>query len=160
MQLIVESTRDGWSVVRTERRTKIIGCWGVKCRKKVNAQQISLHLGRSISVERVNVVNVERIFAWYRKLEIKRLQAGWESFVCSLFSCIKESESHYSITIVSVYLDLSVHVSSFPNFEPNENCALLGYYVTSNGNYLPTFRENLSVPSSGFKTIKPWGWER
>jgi ABC-type enterochelin transport system substrate-binding protein len=75
MQLIVESTRDGRSVVWTERRTKIIGCRGVKCRKKANAQQSSLHRGRSISVERVNVVNVERIFVWYRKLEIKRLQA-------------------------------------------------------------------------------------
>ena len=34
---------------------------------------------------------------------------------------------------------------------PLENCALLGYYRASNGNFLPTFRENLSVSSSGFK---------
>ena len=33
-----------------------------------------------------------------------------------------------------------------------ENCALLGYYATSSGNLLvPTFRDNLSVPSSGVK---------
>jgi hypothetical protein len=31
------------------------------------------------------------------------------------------------------------------------NVALLGYYAASSGNYLPTFRDNLSVPSSGFK---------
>jgi len=27
-----------------------------------------------------------------------------------------------------------------------ENCALLGYYTASSGNFLPTFRYNLSVP--------------
>ena len=35
-----------------------------------------------------------------------------------------------------------------------ENCALLGYYAASSGNFLPTFRDNLSVPSSGFKNSK------
>jgi len=29
-----------------------------------------------------------------------------------------------------------------------ENCARLGYYAASNGTLLPTFRDNLSVPSS------------
>ena len=29
-----------------------------------------------------------------------------------------------------------------------ENCALLGYYEASSGNFLPTFRDNLSVSSS------------
>ena len=28
-----------------------------------------------------------------------------------------------------------------------EICALLGYYAASNGNTLPTFRDNVSVPS-------------
>jgi len=32
--------------------------------------------------------------------------------------------------------------------EVDENCALLDYYAVSNGNFLPTFRDNLSVPSS------------
>jgi hypothetical protein len=36
--------------------------------------------------------------------------------------------------------------------EVAENCALLGYYAASSGNFLLTFRGNLSVPSSGFKT--------
>ena len=34
------------------------------------------------------------------------------------------------------------------------NCALLGYYTACSVNYLPTFRDNLSVPSSRVK--KPW----
>ena len=33
--------------------------------------------------------------------------------------------------------------------EVAENCALLGYYAASSGNILPTFRDNLLVPSSG-----------
>ena len=31
-----------------------------------------------------------------------------------------------------------------------EVCALLAYYAASNSNLLPTYRDNLSVPSSGF----------
>jgi hypothetical protein len=30
----------------------------------------------------------------------------------------------------------------------DENCALLGYYAGSSGNFLPIFQDNLSVPSS------------
>jgi len=33
----------------------------------------------------------------------------------------------------------------------DENCALLGYYAARSGNILPTFRDNLSVPSTVFK---------
>jgi len=32
-----------------------------------------------------------------------------------------------------------------------ENCALMGHYAASNGNSLPTFRDSLSVPSSGLR---------
>ena len=32
-----------------------------------------------------------------------------------------------------------------------ENCALMGYYAVSSGNFFPTFRDNLSVLSSEFK---------
>jgi hypothetical protein len=35
-----------------------------------------------------------------------------------------------------------------------ENCALVGYYAASSGNSLPTFRDNVSVPSSKFKNPK------
>jgi len=38
--------------------------------------------------------------------------------------------------------------------EGDENCALLGYYVASGGNSLPTSRNNLSVPSSRVKNPK------
>jgi len=41
-------------------------------------------------------------------------------------------------------------ISSFC-YKVAENCALLGYYTASSGNFLPTFHNNPSVPSSGFK---------
>ena len=34
------------------------------------------------------------------------------------------------------------------------NCVHLGHYAVSSGNLLPTFRDNLSVPSAGFKNPK------
>jgi hypothetical protein len=33
--------------------------------------------------------------------------------------------------------------------EVDKHCVLLGCYAASGGNFLPTFRDNLSVPSSG-----------
>jgi hypothetical protein len=36
-----------------------------------------------------------------------------------------------------------------------ENSALLGYYAASSGNFLPTFRDNLSVPSLRVKNPYP-----
>jgi len=34
-----------------------------------------------------------------------------------------------------------------------KNWAFLGNYEASSGDFLPTFRDNLSVPSSGFKNL-------
>jgi len=34
-------------------------------------------------------------------------------------------------------------------------CALLEYYAASSGKFFPTFRDNLSVPSSRFKILEP-----
>jgi len=38
--------------------------------------------------------------------------------------------------------------------EADGYCVLLGYYAASSGSFLPTFRDNLSVPSSGFKNLR------
>ena len=37
----------------------------------------------------------------------------------------------------------------------HENCALLDYCTASSGNFLPTFRDNLSVPSSMVRKPSP-----
>jgi len=34
-----------------------------------------------------------------------------------------------------------------------DNRAFLGYHAANSGNFLPTFRDNLSVPTSGFKNL-------
>ena len=38
--------------------------------------------------------------------------------------------------------------------EADGHCTLLGYYAASSGNFLPTFQDNLLVPSSGVKNPK------
>jgi hypothetical protein len=38
--------------------------------------------------------------------------------------------------------------------DADENCALLGHYAASSSNFLPTFRDNVSVASSGFKNTR------
>jgi hypothetical protein len=40
--------------------------------------------------------------------------------------------------------------------EVDENYSLLGYYAASGGNFLPTFRNNLSVPSSASRIQKEY----
>jgi hypothetical protein len=37
----------------------------------------------------------------------------------------------------------------------DENCVLLGHYAASSGNFLPTFRDNLSVQSPKIRTRRP-----
>ena len=46
---------------------------------------------------------------------------------------------------------ISVNAEVSENLLPLENCALLGCYAESSGNFLPTFQYKLSVPSSGVK---------
>ena len=47
-----------------------------------------------------------------------------------------------------------LYVISGVRREVDENCVLLGYYAASSGDSLPTFRDNLLVPSSGFLTLE------
>jgi hypothetical protein len=51
--------------------------------------------------------------------------------------------------IISLY---SVKWLVFITEEEREICGLLGYYAASYGNCLPTFRDNVSVPSSRVKS--------
>ena len=37
------------------------------------------------------------------------------------------------------------------DIEKNLNCPLVGNYAAKSGNFLPTFRDNLSIPSSRVK---------
>ena len=44
-------------------------------------------------------------------------------------------------------LPINLVISGFRH-EVEENCAVLGYYGASSGNFLPMFRDNLSVDPS------------
>jgi len=37
--------------------------------------------------------------------------------------------------------------------EVDDHCALLGYYAASGGDFSPTFRDNISIPSSRVKNL-------
>jgi len=40
-----------------------------------------------------------------------------------------------------------------------DNCSLFCYYAASSGNFVPTFRDNLSGPSSRICFLEPLGWD-
>jgi len=56
---------------------------------------------------------------------------------------------HGKHTVASSRTLLSDHVHG--------NCALLGYYAVSSGNFLPTSRYNLSIPTSRVKNSRSQG---
>jgi len=59
----------------------------------------------------------------------------WEG----LLQCAKEITTGYLLSELQI---------SFRS----ENCSLLDYYAVCSGNFLPTFRDHISVPSSAVKT--------
>jgi hypothetical protein len=67
-------------------------------------------------------------------------------------SFVQEGYIHTDITLFSVEKYTSCLISGFRR-EVAENYVLLGYYAASSGNFLPTFQDNLSVPSSGGSNI-------
>jgi hypothetical protein len=68
--------------------------------------------------------------------------------LCKIFNIQFEVSTNFLLRTV---------ISGFRR-EVDENCAVLGYHAASSGYYLPTFRDNVSVPSSRFKNqgFKHW----
>ena len=60
--------------------------------------------------------------------------------------------------IVPLILHYSRCLISGSHQEAVENCVLLRYYRARSGNLLQTFRDNLSVPSAGFKNPLELNW--
>jgi len=56
-------------------------------------------------------------------------------------------------SIVSLYFLILCVISGF-HHNVDKICALLGYYAAYSGNSLPTFQDNLLVPSSKVKISK------
>jgi hypothetical protein len=51
-----------------------------------------------------------------------------------------------------------IHTLSCAVYCLYEVCALLGYYSAQNGSFVPTFRDNISVPTSKVKQSKSSAW--
>jgi len=61
----------------------------------------------------------------------------------TLFIAFRMTPLHVFISV-----NLTFMISGFRR-EVHENCALLGYYAAGSRNFLPTFRDKLSVRYSG-----------
>jgi hypothetical protein len=60
---------------------------------------------------------------------------------------------------VLVYCTCEMCVIACFHHKVDQNCALLGYYAASSGDFLLMFHDNLSVTSSRVKLI-PWRWDQ
>jgi hypothetical protein len=58
------------------------------------------------------------------------------------------------VVLLSPRTNVELSVISGFRRDADEICNLLGYYAASNGNLSPTFRDNVSVPSSRVKKSK------
>jgi len=91
-----------------------------------------------------------------------RYHSTWISF---LNQTTRHNYTAFTVLLLGRYAGLwnlgSSHRTMYRNNRPTfvlwrqsskyfENCAHLGYYAASNGNFLPTFQDNLLVPSFFF----------
>jgi hypothetical protein len=58
------------------------------------------------------------------------------------------------VSSICMLCTTKVNITIVQNSKSLEMCALFAYYAASNGNLLPTFRDNLSIPSSRVKKSK------
>jgi hypothetical protein len=61
-----------------------------------------------------------------------------------MFHCLLQILFEWDFLAISI-----LHEISGFRREVAQKCELLGYYAASSGNFLPTFRDNASIPSSG-----------
>jgi len=76
---------------------------------------------------------------------------------CHRFCSSNTEIPAFSINLFARCALLQQWVTAAFRREADDNCALLGYYAASTGNFLPTFRDNLSVPPSRVEMMVPIG---
>jgi hypothetical protein len=69
----------------------------------------------------------------------------------TLLNTLQRSHANFHITFTNKRNELC-HLRQKNKKIDSRICALLGYYAASCGNCLPTFRDNVSVPSSRVKS--------
>jgi hypothetical protein len=89
------------------------------------------------------------------KLFFTESESWWEAKEASIVFTVIEvnwfrAKLTFALNQQGVLCNNSLHfvISGFRR-EIDENCTLLGYYAASIRNFLPAFRDNLSIPSSG-----------
>jgi hypothetical protein len=91
----------------------------------------------------------------YRRANLKVACVHCDGLSCSPFpiSRVKTVSSYFLLdTFDIIYLQcILIELLQDSVFTPSEICGLLGNYTASCGNYLPTFWDNMSVPSSRVK---------
>ena len=100
-----------------------------------------------------NRYNVERTVAMFVFLHLKN-----SIFYVSVMPLCTRSHVLASVVLYCTiklkprkyFCAIAMLISGF-RWEVEVNCALLGYYAASSGNFLPTFRDNLLLLSSGIK---------
>jgi hypothetical protein len=92
----------------------------------------------------------------------RRVEWEFSTDVSGLPVCPETLVSNYNSTLCKITKERRSHLHGSGILKSHkvinrtflENWALLGHYAASSGNFLPTFRDNLSVPSSSSKN--PW----
>jgi len=100
---------------------------------------------------------------WLNMTENRKRQANFKVF--TLWLSFKKLQWTFRLHTVAEFLTspaitnlitMDLHVISSFRREEDENCALLSCYTASSGDSLPTFRDSLSVPTSGVHFLDFW----
>ena len=71
-----------------------------------------------------------------------------------MYSIVLDNELPINYTGDSLGVHKELHIIQGHTMLRDETCAFLGYYAASSGNFLRTFCDNISVPSSRVKNPK------
>jgi hypothetical protein len=92
----------------------------------------------------------------HRKINIQDWKSS-SSFMATVRYTVQNVTGRFYSTRPSIKMSFIQNRSQFTSFQrlySSKNCALLGYYAASSGNFLPTFGDDLSVPPQRVKNPK------
>jgi hypothetical protein len=101
----------------------------------------------SKNTQKLNLMHATSVFSYNIHYLVNVLQG--QLHLTYSIHWLNSDNLHYHVSTI-----LSGCVTSGFHHEVDENCALLGYYAMSSGNFLSTVWDNLSIPSSKVKNIK------
>ena len=90
---------------------------------------------------------ISKLFFKKNTHDIITIKSSQTNYIPKCFACGHNYHHQRKFTTTKTCCSIC-KISGFRP-EIDENCSLLNYSAASSGNFLPTFRDNLSVPSSG-----------